>query len=160
MTENYYRILGVPASATAKALKEAFRSKARVAHPDAPTGSGGEFQKLKLAYDTLADADSRKEYEADYIASASALGKVVCLQCFQKNVVRRFSEGKRVCCGFCNEPLALTPSELDSRLKAAVAAQTGELIEVIGTEGSALAKDAVRTLVDWSRRKLGIARRR
>lgn len=160
MNENFYRILGVPAIATEQQLKEAYRSKARVAHPDAPTGTARAFHKLKLAYDTLTDAEARREYEAGYIASAAKLGQVVCLSCFQKNVVKRFAEGKRVCCGHCQEPLALTASERDSRLKAAVAAQTGELIEVIGTEGSALAKDAVRTLADWSRRKLGIVRGR
>jgi len=157
---NYYRVLGVHATATAKELKDAYRSKARHTHPDSPTGSDTDFRLLRLAYETLSNDEQREEYEEEYMAAARRSGKVVCIKCFQKNVVRQFTEGKRVCCGYCHEPMQLTPKERDSRIRAAVAAQTGELIEVIGNEGSALAKDAVRTLVDWSRRKLGIARSR
>lgn len=160
MNENYYRILGVLTTATAAEVKNAYRTKARDAHPDKSTGSAAAFQKIRQAYDTLSDAEARRAYEEDYIASAARLGRVVCVACFQKNTVRRSSQDKVVCCGHCHEPLPLTKPERDSRLRAAVAAQTGELIDVIGTEGSALAKDAVRTFVDWSRRKLGIARTR
>lgn len=160
MSENYYRILGVPTTATPEQIREAYRGKARLLHPDKATGSVAEFQKLKQAYDTLGNPEERREYEEEYAAAAAKLGRVVCVSCFQKNVVKPFSEGKRVCCGFCREPLGVTPSQRESRMKAAVAAQAGELIEVIGTEGSALAKDAVRTFVDWSRRKLGISRSR
>lgn len=159
MIPNHYRILQVEATATPEELKDAYRQRARETHPDNPSGREGAFLAVKLAYDTLSDAEARAEYEEEYVSEAVATGKVVCASCFQKNRVGRFPEGKTVCCGFCKEPLSVTRKERDSRVRAAVAAQTGELIEVIGVEGSALAKDAVRSFVDWSRRKLGIARR-
>jgi hypothetical protein len=54
----------------------------------------------------------------------------------------------------------MTPSERDSRIREAVAERTVELVETLGSEGASLAKDAVRSAADWTRRKLGIARTR
>lgn len=63
MTDNHYEILGVAKDADGDAIKRAYRTKARILHPDAG-GSAGAFAKLNLAYDTLSDTDRRAHYNA------------------------------------------------------------------------------------------------
>lgn len=155
--KNYYRVLGLRCGATKHEVKKAFRAIAKEAHPD-KGGDGETFQEAKEAYDVLVDTDAREEYEADYIAEAERLGHVVCPDCFTKNRVARFERSKIVKCGFCKTGLDLEPEERNDRMRQAIAAQTSELVEVIGVEGSELAKDAIRHAADWTRRKLGIGR--
>jgi molecular chaperone DnaJ len=60
--KDYYKVLGVPESASEKEIKTAFRKLSKQHHPD----SGGDEEKFKAvsaAFDVLGDAAKRKEYD-------------------------------------------------------------------------------------------------
>ena len=155
--KNYYRLLKLQRDSTQRDIKDAYHAAAMHSHPD-KGGQSARFQEIKEAYDVLSDPKRRDEYEAEYMDEAERLGYVVCADCFSKNRVARFGSNKEVRCGHCRGVLDIEPAERDSRVRSAIADQTSELIEVLGAEGSALAKDAIRTAAEWTRKKLGIRR--
>jgi hypothetical protein len=59
---DYYELLGVPRSASPSQIRSAYRSLAKVMHPDAG-GTAGTFRLLREAYETLTDPDRRDEYD-------------------------------------------------------------------------------------------------
>jgi curved DNA-binding protein CbpA len=59
----YYRTLGVPANADEKAIKHAFREKAKVVHPDRQTENKDAFLELQTAYHHLGDPRRRHRYD-------------------------------------------------------------------------------------------------
>lgn len=64
--KGYYALLGVPPSAAAGQIKQAYRSRAKALHPD---GTGAEadtdaFQRLGEAYTCLGDPEARARYDA------------------------------------------------------------------------------------------------
>jgi molecular chaperone DnaJ len=64
--KNYYDVLGVPETATAKDITRAYRKLARQHHPDANAGnaqSEERFKEISAAYDVLGDEAKRKEYD-------------------------------------------------------------------------------------------------
>ena len=64
--KDYYRVLGVPESASAKDIKSAYRKLSRKYHPDANAGDNAaeeRFKEISAAYDVVGDADKRKEYD-------------------------------------------------------------------------------------------------
>ena len=64
--KDYYSTLGVSKDASPKEIKKAFRKLARGLHPDNnPNDADAEsrFKEVNEAYDTLSDADHRKEYD-------------------------------------------------------------------------------------------------
>jgi curved DNA-binding protein CbpA len=62
---NYYLILGVPRSASAGAIRTAFRGLVRRYHPDVGAGSSEQtFREIVEAYETLSDPTRRREYDA------------------------------------------------------------------------------------------------
>jgi molecular chaperone DnaJ len=64
--KDYYAVLGVPATASAKDITQAYRKLARQWHPDAnPDDSRAEekFKELSAAYDVLGDETRRKDYD-------------------------------------------------------------------------------------------------
>jgi molecular chaperone DnaJ len=64
--KDYYRVLGVPESASAKDIKSAYRKLSRKYHPDANSGDDAaeeRFKEISAAYDVVGDADKRKEYD-------------------------------------------------------------------------------------------------
>ncbi|CAE8695599.1 unnamed protein product [Polarella glacialis] len=72
MAEDYYKILAVPDTASAKEVAKAYRQRARQTHPDKlPPGSSEEaklsakqaFQEVAKAYEVLGDANKRVVYD-------------------------------------------------------------------------------------------------
>ena len=66
MEKDYYAELGVEKGADQKTIKKAFRKLAREFHPDTNQGdesSEARFKEINEAYDTIGDADQRKEYD-------------------------------------------------------------------------------------------------
>jgi len=67
MPRDYYEVLGVAREADDTEIKKAFRKLARQLHPDQnPDDPEAEerFKEIQQAYDTLSDADKRKQYDA------------------------------------------------------------------------------------------------
>ncbi|MET0728050.1 MAG: molecular chaperone DnaJ [Acidimicrobiales bacterium] len=64
--KDYYRVLGVSESSSAKEIKSAYRKLSRQYHPDANPGDASaeeRFKEITAAYDVVGDADRRKEYD-------------------------------------------------------------------------------------------------
>jgi curved DNA-binding protein len=63
---DYYKILGIDQSATPKAIKDAFRKKARKHHPDLNPNdldAKKNFQQINEANEVLSDPEKRKKYD-------------------------------------------------------------------------------------------------
>jgi molecular chaperone DnaJ len=60
---DYYKVLGLSASATPKEITRAYRKLAKQLHPDTNPGSEEKFKEVSVAYDVLGDPDKRKEYD-------------------------------------------------------------------------------------------------
>lgn len=64
--KDYYAILGVNSTATAKDITKAYRRLARQYHPDANPGDAAaeeRFKEISAAYDVVGDEERRKEYD-------------------------------------------------------------------------------------------------
>ena len=64
--KDYYAVLGVSDSASAKDIKAAYRKLSRQLHPDANPGDAAaeeRFKEVSAAYDVLGDDAKRKEYD-------------------------------------------------------------------------------------------------
>lgn len=63
---DHYAVLGVPTTATARQIKEAYRRLAREHHPDTNAGDAAlekEFKRIARAYETLGDPKKRQAYD-------------------------------------------------------------------------------------------------
>ncbi|MDP1821529.1 MAG: molecular chaperone DnaJ [Acidimicrobiales bacterium] len=64
--KDYYRVLGVSDTASAKEIKSAYRKLSREYHPDANSGDAAaeeRFKEISSAYDVVGDAERRAEYD-------------------------------------------------------------------------------------------------
>lgn len=64
--QDYYKVLGVAASASPKDITRAYRKLARTHHPDANPGDSGaeeRFKAIASAYDVVGDPQKRQEYD-------------------------------------------------------------------------------------------------
>ncbi|MDA8355949.1 MAG: molecular chaperone DnaJ [Actinomycetota bacterium] len=61
--KDYYQVLGVSSTASAKEITKAYRQLAKRYHPDANPGSEDRFKEISSAYDVLGDPVRRKEYD-------------------------------------------------------------------------------------------------
>ncbi len=58
-----YATLGIDSAATAEQIKTAYRAKARVHHPDRPTGDAERFKTITIAFEVLSDPARRERYD-------------------------------------------------------------------------------------------------
>src|SRR5882757_4432198 len=65
MAEDYYEVLGVPRSADAAEIQQAFRTLARRYHPDVNRDPAAEerFKQINEAYSVLSDPKTRARYD-------------------------------------------------------------------------------------------------
>ena len=67
MAKDYYRILGVPKSASGEQIKKAYRKLAMQYHPDRNPGkekqANEKFKEINEAYGVLGDPQKRKQYD-------------------------------------------------------------------------------------------------
>jgi DnaJ family protein B protein 4 len=66
MSENYYSVLEVSENASPEEIKKSYRKLSMMYHPDKNKQNPdciGKFQKINEAYETLGDADKKKEYD-------------------------------------------------------------------------------------------------
>lgn len=64
--KDYYAVLGVSSTATAKEITAAYRKLARELHPDANPGdqvAEDRFKEVSAAYEVIGDPDKRSEYD-------------------------------------------------------------------------------------------------
>ena len=64
--KDYYKILGVPKTADAKAIKQAYRKLARKYHPDQNPGNASaadRFKEINEANEVLSDPEKRQRYD-------------------------------------------------------------------------------------------------
>eukprot|EP00551_Chaetoceros_affinis_P009945 CAMPEP_0203667018 /NCGR_PEP_ID=MMETSP0090-20130426/3937_1 /ASSEMBLY_ACC=CAM_ASM_001088 /TAXON_ID=426623 /ORGANISM="Chaetoceros affinis, Strain CCMP159" /LENGTH=197 /DNA_ID=CAMNT_0050531053 /DNA_START=249 /DNA_END=838 /DNA_ORIENTATION=- len=63
--KDFYKILGVPRSASTKEIKSAYRQLAKQYHPDANPGKDTteQFQEINRAYEVLNNPDLKKKYD-------------------------------------------------------------------------------------------------
>ena len=64
--KDYYRVLGVPETASAKEIKSAYRKLSRQYHPDANEGDAAaeeRFKEVSAAYDVVGNEERRTEYD-------------------------------------------------------------------------------------------------
>src|SRR5258706_7852117 len=64
--KDYYKVLGVPDTASDKEIQRAYRKLAKKFHPDANPGdkpAEERFKEVSAANDVLGDATKRKEYD-------------------------------------------------------------------------------------------------
>ncbi|MBI4165317.1 MAG: J domain-containing protein [Acidobacteria bacterium] len=67
----HYEMLGVPQGATKAVIKNAFREKVKLYHPDLTPGvDGSRFQAIVEAWDVLSDPWKRKNYDRELQESA------------------------------------------------------------------------------------------
>ncbi|HEX6596888.1 MAG TPA: molecular chaperone DnaJ, partial [Acidimicrobiales bacterium] len=63
LEKDFYKVLGVPETATEDQIRRAYRKLAKQHHPDANPGSEERFKEVSAAHDVLADPAKRKEYD-------------------------------------------------------------------------------------------------
>ena len=63
MAVDFYETLGVSRSASDEEIKRAYRRLALKHHPDKNDGNRERFQEIQQAYETLSDANKRREYD-------------------------------------------------------------------------------------------------
>lgn len=61
--KDYYKVLGVPETATDKEIRRAYRKLAKEHHPDSNPGHEERFKEVSAAYDVLSDDEKRKAYD-------------------------------------------------------------------------------------------------
>lgn len=63
--KDFYEVLGVTKTATQEEIRQAYRKKARLVHPDVNKAPDAvvQFKELQEAYDVLSDPEKRQQYD-------------------------------------------------------------------------------------------------
>ena len=61
--QSYYDILGISQTADNEQIKSAFRSLAKLYHPDKNPHGKDQFEKILIAYEVLINAARRRQYD-------------------------------------------------------------------------------------------------
>lgn len=64
MGGNHYEVLGIPRSASAAAIKQAYYDLAKQYHPDTDAGDEEMMRQINAAYEVLGDQHRRRAYDA------------------------------------------------------------------------------------------------
>ena len=72
MARNFYLVLGVSRDADSSQIRKAHRRLVRLHHPDTGTGCVERFNEIQEAYETLADADSKRRYDQSLLSEHQA----------------------------------------------------------------------------------------
>jgi molecular chaperone DnaJ len=72
--KDYYKVLGVAATATDKEITKAYRKLAKENHPDSNPGREDRFKEITAANNVLSDAEMRREYDEVRRMGPSAFG--------------------------------------------------------------------------------------
>ncbi len=79
LSRDHYGVLGVAPDADADTIEASFRHLSRRYHPDINPGDGrsaAAFERIKLAYSVLSDAEARARYDREGRPAADPLGVV------------------------------------------------------------------------------------
>lgn len=87
---DFYELLGVPRGASPAEIRSAYRSLAKVMHPDAG-GTAGTFRLLREAYETLSDPHLRESYDNGDAEDFEEDGEEESFEEFDEPVARRES---------------------------------------------------------------------
>jgi DnaJ-class molecular chaperone len=73
MTKDYYVVLGISRGADLNRIKKAYRKIVKQSHPDVSSSgeSSDRFREVREAYETLADENRRRQYDAEQKRIAS-----------------------------------------------------------------------------------------
>lgn len=74
---DYYKVLGVKPTASARELKQAHRNLVKTLHPDKNPADKALIYKINEAWSVLGDAAKRTAYDAKFMAQGGAVGESV-----------------------------------------------------------------------------------
>ncbi|CAG9330976.1 unnamed protein product [Blepharisma stoltei] len=63
-SKDYYKVLGIPKTASKAEIRKAYLNLAKTHHPDTATGNEEKFKQIGEAYEVLSDENTRKQYDA------------------------------------------------------------------------------------------------
>lgn len=156
---NHYGILGIGLSATADEVKSAYRRRAREVHPDLSRSGARDFQLVEAAYRLLRDPARRAEYDRQLRAWLASVGKMLCERCGVANQIPTIPEGFHARCGHCDTALPIDETSRRATVRTAIGIQVAGLVEDLGGEVMAMARDAALEGVDRLRARIGIPKR-
>lgn len=156
---NHYGILGIGFSATAEEVKSAYRKRAREVHPDLARSSARDFQLVEAAYRLLRDPVKRAEYDRQLRDWLASVGKVLCERCGVANQIPAIPAGFHARCGKCDALLPIDEAQRRATVRTAIGMQVARLVEDLGGEVLAIARDAAVEGLERLRTRIGIPKR-